>query len=679
MANKNYRSTVYKRAIDVGKITTPLPDDLVKIWRDAEGDEKAISLSDLAVGVVGTITIGSPANGLSLVGQELSLGIGAGLSVDDDNKIQLGDNDTIYFTPSTGGGDNGLLRFDGAIEMYLANGLYNNEEYIYESGSTYTKSSTFYLDDGSKEVNFFRKVNSGEAEFTLYSRTETPYLTSYIFGETTNANSSLSLFVENLLTTVGIFIQSTGSKSIEIRDTTKNKGAEYPSDYSANWTDHSLITKKWVTDNFGAIGIAHNPVTISGTPNGLSISGTQVLSLSLSSAGVTGALSGTDWGTFNGKQATLVSGTNIKTINGSSILGAGDLVVSGSKWTDVGVGNIYRNSSVSIGHTGDPTNTLDVNGTTRIRTISNGDGFVLTKSATGVVTSSSLIQESAGVVNIGNTALDYISWDDVSNTFGIFSQTQFLHKYRGGAAGGLNMGQYNISGNASINNTSNASLGFDTNNTNRILIEADGDVLLKKVDNGAGNFVTIDATTGQLRKRTAQIASDDLGGRSYVFTEVGTTSAVPTVTAGGTFSFGYDLGSALFSSVVGETIVWEASGRVQTRSFVGGITNIQITPSGGTEIFTVSALNLGDSLRFWKVKVMESPRPTDGIWSTHIELNIYDNTNKVIAAYIGGGLNEAGYTGYGTRTTKIAFTFSEANAANALELYSGYIKKYKPV
>jgi hypothetical protein len=52
MANKNYRSTVYKRAIDVGQITTPLANDLVKIWRDAEGDEKAISLADLAVGVI---------------------------------------------------------------------------------------------------------------------------------------------------------------------------------------------------------------------------------------------------------------------------------------------------------------------------------------------------------------------------------------------------------------------------------------------------------------------------------------------------------------------------------------------------------------------------------------------------------------------------------------------------
>lgn len=42
----------------------------------------------------------------------------------------------------------------------------------------------------------------------------------------------------------------------------------------------------------------------------------------------------------NGKQDALVSGTNIKTINGNSILGSGDLVISGggggaSGWTDV--------------------------------------------------------------------------------------------------------------------------------------------------------------------------------------------------------------------------------------------------------------------------------------------------------------------------------------------------------
>ena len=47
----------------------------------------------------------------------------------------------------------------------------------------------------------------------------------------------------------------------------------------------------------------HNALTI-GTANGLSLS-TQVLSLALASSSVTGALSSTDWTTFNAKQATI--------------------------------------------------------------------------------------------------------------------------------------------------------------------------------------------------------------------------------------------------------------------------------------------------------------------------------------------------------------------------------------
>jgi len=42
-----------------------------------------------------------------------------------------------------------------------------------------------------------------------------------------------------------------------------------------------------------------------------------------------GYLSSGDWSTFNGKQATLVSGTNIKTINGTSILGSGSIPIPG--------------------------------------------------------------------------------------------------------------------------------------------------------------------------------------------------------------------------------------------------------------------------------------------------------------------------------------------------------------
>lgn len=51
MGSKTFRSTAFKRAIDTGKVSTVSADDLVKIWRTEQGDEKSISLADLAVGV----------------------------------------------------------------------------------------------------------------------------------------------------------------------------------------------------------------------------------------------------------------------------------------------------------------------------------------------------------------------------------------------------------------------------------------------------------------------------------------------------------------------------------------------------------------------------------------------------------------------------------------------------
>jgi hypothetical protein len=58
---------------------------------------------------------------------------------------------------------------------------------------------------------------------------------------------------------------------------------------------------------------------------------TPVITLNVPTASAVnrGALSSADWSTFNGKQALLVSGTNIKTVNGNSLLGSGNLVISG--------------------------------------------------------------------------------------------------------------------------------------------------------------------------------------------------------------------------------------------------------------------------------------------------------------------------------------------------------------
>ena len=52
--------------------------------------------------------------------------------------------------------------------------------------------------------------------------------------------------------------------------------------------------------------------------------------------------------TLNGKQATLVSGTNIKTINGESILGSGDLTISGGANYTAGTGISLENQEISL-------------------------------------------------------------------------------------------------------------------------------------------------------------------------------------------------------------------------------------------------------------------------------------------------------------------------------------------
>lgn len=66
-------------------------------------------------------------------------------------------------------------------------------------------------------------------------------------------------------------------------------------------------------------------LTLSGAGGSFSLSNTGVLTFPNADAGTRGLLTVTDWNTFNGKQNALVSGTNIQSINGASILASGNL------------------------------------------------------------------------------------------------------------------------------------------------------------------------------------------------------------------------------------------------------------------------------------------------------------------------------------------------------------------
>jgi hypothetical protein len=79
------------------------------------------------------------------------------------------------------------------------------------------------------------------------------------------------------------------------------------------------------------------------------------LNVPTASASNRGALSSTDWATFNNKQDALVSGTNIKTVNSNSLLGSGNVsvgtVTSITAGTGLSGGTITGSGTIAIDST----------------------------------------------------------------------------------------------------------------------------------------------------------------------------------------------------------------------------------------------------------------------------------------------------------------------------------------
>ena len=93
-------------------------------------------------------------------------------------------------------------------------------------------------------------------------------------------------------------------------------------------TDWNTFNGKGTVSSVAALTIGTTGTDLSSTvATGTT---TPVITIQVPTASATnrGALSSTDWSTFNGKQAALVSGTNIKTINTNSLLGSGDITIS---------------------------------------------------------------------------------------------------------------------------------------------------------------------------------------------------------------------------------------------------------------------------------------------------------------------------------------------------------------
>lgn len=98
-------------------------------------------------------------------------------------------------------------------------------------------------------------------------------------------------------------------------------------------TSYTITATQPAAVTVTATSESHLPVTI-GTANGLSLA-IQTLSLGLASAGVTGALSGTDWSTFNAKAG--LSLANVFT-QSQTITGGGLVLGSYTPFAKVGIG-----------------------------------------------------------------------------------------------------------------------------------------------------------------------------------------------------------------------------------------------------------------------------------------------------------------------------------------------------
>ena len=193
--------------------------------------------------------------------------------------------------------------------------------------------------------------------------------------------------------------------------------------------------------------------SVTGTAPVVSSGGnTPAISMAAATTSVPGYLTAADWTTFNGKQATLVSGTNIKTINTNSILGSGDLTISASpagSTTQVQ----YNNAGAFAGSAGfvyDNTNgILNLGGSTGALTVPTGTTAQRPSSlVAGMIrynTTTNQTEVYSGVAWIGITSQSYsANYLIIAGGGGASGTLSGYYGSAGGGAGGL------ISGTATL-------------------------------------------------------------------------------------------------------------------------------------------------------------------------------------------------------------------------------------
>jgi hypothetical protein len=233
-----------------------------------------------------------------------------------------------------------------AIRYYVVHSgrtitLHTEDNHLCQIVTTFTTGLTA-LNGLTAQVQNFAVGTSG-TDFAIASATAThtfnlPTASATNRGALSSADWTTFNGKENAITAGTTLQYFRGDKTFQTLNT-----AAVPELTNLYYTEARVNANTNVAANTAA---RHNAVTL-GTANGLSLS-TQILSLGLASAGVTGALSGTDWTTFNGKQNALtnpVTGTGttnyLPKFTGSTTIGDSLIYDNGTK---VFIGTTTTNS-----------------------------------------------------------------------------------------------------------------------------------------------------------------------------------------------------------------------------------------------------------------------------------------------------------------------------------------------
>jgi len=167
---------------------------------------------------------------------------------------------------------------------------------------------------------------------TLYIGT-----TAVLLNAASGSITSLAVNISGSASSATTATTATNATNVAVTDNTSSIATWYPTLVSTTTGNLPITTSSTKlsfvpsTGVLSANGVAltgnlGTVTSVTGTAPVVSSGGTTpAISMAAATTSVNGYLTSTDWTTFNGKQAALVSGTNIKTVNGTSLLGSGDV------------------------------------------------------------------------------------------------------------------------------------------------------------------------------------------------------------------------------------------------------------------------------------------------------------------------------------------------------------------